>query len=144
MADTIAKPSDPSGREEGINTLAAQFTRRLVARYIGLIQRELAKGTPEEKIVAEIARAPGGYDDHSCALLLRLAAGDSVPDDFPPEIVVKREQPKDNTVVLTLSASPSGIQQYSLVHHHGAQWLVVERDKDTWMLKALEEGKETD
>lgn len=142
MADNAAKLPNLPGREEGINTLAAQFTRRLVARYIGLIQRELAKGTPEEKILAEIGRAPGGYDEHSCKLLVRLASGGEVPDDFPPETVTKREQPKENTVVLTLSAVPSGIRQYTLVHYQDQQWLVVECEKHKWTLKSLEEGRD--
>ena len=144
MAEEQVKRSDQPAREEGINTLAAQFTRRRVARYMAIIRHERAKGLSDETIADQMTRALGDYDQHSRKLLLHLASGGAVPDDFPPETIIREEQPKDNTVVMTLAAAPPDIQQYSLVHHHGQEWLVVECDRNKWMLKLLEEGREGD
>ena len=123
--------------EEGTSTLAAQFTRESVARIVKIIRRERQNGADEDTIVKMMEKHLADYDEHSREILRKLAWGGEIPDDFPKDIVVESTQPRTNTLDLKLSAMPSGVKLYSLVHYCGNEWLVVSADKLKVTLKLL-------
>ncbi|MGD0091579.1 MAG: hypothetical protein ABSE73_16805 [Planctomycetota bacterium] len=129
---------DLSAGVEGVSTLTAQFSRRVLERIVRTIQRERARGVPDDKIARAMERDLSGYDEHSRRLLLRLASGGLLSDDFPPETVAGSEQLKSNTLLLTLTAAPSGIKTHSIVHYQGREWLVAACEKNCCKLKLVQ------
>ena len=138
MADKDADVPDLWAGEEGISTLAAQFTRKSVERIVGIIRRERARGVSEAALAKAMERDLGDYDEHSRKLLLRLGSGGGVADDFPSDAVTESKKPKPNTVVLTLTTAPAGVQLHSIVRYSCQEWLVSEVEGNNWTLKLLQ------
>jgi hypothetical protein len=124
--------------EEGLATLMAQITRRWVDRLVRLIRQQREKGVPDEVIARALRRDLPDFDAHTRRRVMELAAGAAIPDDFPAEAVAESEQPKPNTIVLTVSGVRPDLGQYSLVRYHGTEWLVSACQGGRWTLKLLE------
>src|SRR5437016_6211770 len=109
----------PDFQEEGVHTIAAQVTREAVERIIKIIQRERERGQTQKALAKTLAKNLADYDEHTRALLLKLGFDEEIPDDFPDAVVTNSEQLKANTLVLTLTEAPAGLNLFSLVRHKG-------------------------
>lgn len=134
----VDEPEVPDLAGEGVSTLAAQFTRQAVDRIVGIIRRERARGVSEATLARAMEKNMRDYDEHTRGLLLRLGSGGALPDDFPTAIVTASQQSKPNTLELTLVSIPKDIALYSLVHHGGREWLVVDCKGNQCTLKLLQ------
>ena len=123
---------------EGVHTIAAQLSRQAVDRIAGIIRRQRKAGMTQQALMKALAKNLPDYDKHSLDLLMKIGGDETVPEDFPDSIVTRSERVKANTVELTLSSMPTDINLFSLVHHKGEEWLVVEAKNSKCTLKLLQ------
>ncbi|GMV79603.1 MAG: hypothetical protein AMXMBFR7_07870 [Planctomycetota bacterium] len=125
--------------EEGLGTLMAQMTRKWVDRIVGTLRVQRARGANFAALNRSLQAGLPNFDAHSRQRLLDLAGELPIPDDFTPETVSKAEQPKPNTIHLSVTQPPAAdLGPYSLVRYQGTEWLVAEQTGAKWTLKLLE------
>jgi hypothetical protein len=123
---------------EGVHTIAAQLSRQAVDRITGIIRRQRESGVTQQALLKALKKNLPDYDKHSLDLLLKLGGDETPADDFPASIVTHSERVKANTIELTLTSMPTDINLFSLVHHQGEEWLVVEAKNSKCTLKLLQ------
>jgi hypothetical protein len=124
-------------KSAGFLTLSAQLSREAVDRVVGILRKELANGRSASFLAKELQKSLPDYDDHSRQLLMRMAAGTKLAEDFPGDAVESSAAVKSNTLELTLKRAPEGISLFSLVHHQNGLWLVTEYSAGRCVLKQV-------
>ena len=124
-------------KSAGFLTLSAQLSREAVDRVVSILQKELANGRSKSFLAKELQKNLSDYDDHSRQILMQMATGTSLMDDFPGDVIESSAAVKSNTLELSLKRAPEGISLFSLVNHQNGLWLVTEYSAGRCVLKQV-------
>jgi hypothetical protein len=134
MADM---PDEIFQSSEGFSTLAAQFTRKSMTKFIVLVRKLRRDGWTEKKILGQMQKDLQAYPRSAIRRIYDLASDKPVPDDVTPANLVSEKEVKANTIDVTVKVAIPGIQRDGLFQHQGATWLVLSAEDKVYRLKKL-------
>ena len=123
---------------EGMGTLSAQTTRNEIDRLTTIIRKQIEKGRSGSDILNAMKQQLPDIDEHTRMRLWQLAVDENIGDDFEAENIESIEQPKPNTIKLTLTDFPPQLSFFSLVRYQGKDWVITASQGRTWILKLVE------
>jgi hypothetical protein len=124
-------------KSAGFLTLSAQLSREAVDRVVSILRKELANGRSASFLAKELQKNLSDYDDHSRQILMQMANGTRLAEDFPGDVIESSAAVKSNTLELSLKRAPEGISLFSLVNHQNGLWLVTEYSAGRCVLKQV-------
>lgn len=131
----MAQEIVPTG--EGMPTLAAQFTRHLVEKLLGMVAKLREQGWPESKILPQMLQDLPGYPRHTVRRLYDMSLGKSIPDDIQPSNLRSEKAPKPDTLEVAVKVAIPAIEPGGLIQYQGTCWCVASVQGTTYVLKKL-------
>ena len=122
---------------ESLSSLGAQFTGSVMKKVTAAVQKLLADGWSEAKILRKMKDELRSFRPFTIQRLFDKAAGRAIADDIASGNVVSEKELKAGTIEVELSKIPAGIESDCMVQFRGADWYVARARGKAFTLKLL-------
>lgn len=133
----MSTPKEIRRPREGMSTLSAQFSRRMIDKVVAAIKELRQKGRSENEILAKMRTELRHVDEHTLQKLHAKSLNLKIEDDFTASQVVSRREIKSGTLGIKLKKEPEWLTIGSIVQLDGEEWCVTARGETDLTLKRL-------
>lgn len=133
----MTTPKEIRRPREGMSTLSAQFSRRMIDKVVAAIQDLRLKGKTEHEILQKMRTELRHVDEHTLQKLHAKSLGLKIADDFTAGQIAGRREIKSGTLAVKLKKEPEWLTVGSIVHLDEEEWVVTARGAVELTLKRL-------